>query len=115
MDRQDTLDDMGYTKNNRFSHMAFTAFIISLSSFVLFILMAVFNPLNDATGVLGLIFFLLFAISNIIGFILSIRSIIKKEKDTFRKTLGAIGNIVIFLILMGLLTFIFMDLFASFI
>ena len=107
------LDDISVAIRAKNGRLSFRFMLIAAFSFISIIVIAIFDNSSDAVAVLVLLAVLSFAISTILGLFFSVRSIIKKEKDTLQKVLGIIGNIVFSLILLGFVAFLIVDLMSS--
>jgi len=112
MDNKELLDPIERTNESRFSMLSFRAFLLTMLLFFLFLVLAFFNINHSVVDIMVMMLALGFIISNISGFVLTIKSITGREPDILYKTIGAVGNLLFFLVMLGMVSFVLMDLFA---
>ena len=113
MEEGKPLDDISVTIRAKNGRLSFRFMLIAAFSFISLIVVSILDTSSNAAAVFILFAVLCFAICTILGLFFSVRSIIKKEKDTLQKVLGIIGNIVLTLILLGFVSFLIVDLMSS--
>ncbi len=112
MDNKDLLDPIERTNASRFSLFSVRTFLITILVFVLFLVLAFINVNHPVFDVMVMILALGFIISNIAGVVFTIRSITRQEPDRRYRTVGAIGNILFFFVMLGMVSFVLMDILA---
>ena len=110
MDENDFLDTaINEVNKSKFSKLSIRALLSTLVLIILTVLLTLVDSENYFIQYLNIFILLGFIASSIAGFIFMIRSITRREPDTLSKILGAIGNIFFFIVLLGLLSFMVMD------
>ncbi len=98
----------------RFSKLSFRVFLLSVVIFLLLFIVTILNTRNVPFEYFVLILILSFIFSTLAGFVLTIKSLMAKEADTFYKTIGAIGNLLFFMMMSGMVGFVLNDVFVFF-
>lgn len=110
MDNHDLLDDVKESRRPRYSMRSFKMFLISLLLLLLFFALSILNPQVAMMDYVILSLLIGFVLSTIVGFFLSIKSATSKESDSIMKWIGILGNAFFFVMMLGMLAFIVIDL-----
>ena len=113
MEDSGILDEVEKIRGRNNSGLAFRFMMISIVLMTFAILLIISNSNTNIAAAIGFFSTIGFAISTLLGFFFSIRSIVKKEPNSVQKVLAIIGNSFFLLIVIGLTAFIIMDLFVQ--
>jgi hypothetical protein len=114
MYKGDLLDPIESNHSSRNSKISFRLLLLTLLLNLLFLALSFFNPGFSFFEYIVLILVLGFIFSNIAGIAYTIKSILNKEPDTIFKILGAVGNIFFFFVMLGMVSFVVMDIVHAF-
>jgi len=110
MENENVLDPIEKIIKSKFSKLSFRTFLMSLSSFAIFFVLSILNIGSSFVDTVFIILILGFVLLNVAGLIFTLLSLIKGEPNSVQKNVGAIGNIIFFFVMLGMISFVIMDL-----
>lgn len=110
MDNEDLIDDFAIKANTSYGKRSFRYFILSLVCFMTFGLADRINPSNFLQ-ILSIVSIFLYFLFIVLGTYNSVQCLRKKESLNALKIIGFIGNFLSIFVILGLVSFIIVDLF----
>lgn len=112
MDYERPLDDhIESPSKTKFTRLALKMAVGAIVCFAIVIPVAIYDSGSTMNMIFGLLLIFGVISLSIGGFVVSILSFVKKEKDSALKVFVLIINIFLFIVVMGLIAFIITDLF----